>query len=315
MKAHAETATIMVKDARGFKLVERSIWHFNKLYKTLPMGNPKRPAEINENLSLLTMSSSSSSTNERTVLAPQTQVNFVYRKYRFVVSIDTSMSLFATDITTGLPVFSDILLKLYTMFLEIVRAVYIPNTEIVFNPEIFVSVVAQGTHPNPIVVLVQGFKLSAQKLPALLKILEKRLRDLEEKVVGTLKASSFSDADDANVSSDLSNALRNAALALKFLPEEACPVVVVLTDGVLGPPSRMREYENLVADFNRHSIPINIFQLGQNLDFSTLPFGFLGNAKSLHWMCTSCSSLLFIISEASFMLLNQPIHSFAKKIS
>ena len=94
------------------------------------------------------------------------------------------MSLFATDITTGLPVFSDILLKLYTMFLEIVRAVYIPNTEIVFNPEIFVSVVAQGTHPNPIVVLVQGFKLSAQKLPALLKILEKRLRDLEEKVVG-----------------------------------------------------------------------------------------------------------------------------------
>ena len=287
MKPYAETATIMVKDASEFNVVERSIWHFNKLYKTLPMWNPKRPVEINENLSLLTMSSSSS--NERTVLSPQTQLNFVYKKYRFVVSIDTSMSLFATDITTGLPVFSDILLKLHIMFLEIVRAVYIPNTEIVFNPEIYVSVVAQGTHPNPIVVLVQGFKLSTRKLPALLKILEIRLRDLEEKVVGTLKASSSSDADDANVASDLSNALHNAALALKFLPKEASPVVVILTDGVLGPPSRMRDYENLVADFNRHSIPINIFQLGQNLDYSTLPFGFLDNTKSLHWMCTWCS--------------------------
>ena len=112
MKPYAETATIMVKDASEFNVVERSIWHFNKLYKTLPIWNPKRPVEINENLSLLTMSSSSS--NERTVLSPQTQLNFVYRKYRFVVSIDTSMSLFATNITTGLPVFSDILLKLHT---------------------------------------------------------------------------------------------------------------------------------------------------------------------------------------------------------
>jgi len=281
MKAHAETATIMVKDASQFNVVERSIWHLNKMYKTLPMWNPKRAVEINENLSLLTLSSSAK--HERPVLSPQTQLNFVYRKYRFVVSIDTSMSLFATDITTGLPLFSSISQKLHCMFLEIVRAVYIPNTEIVFSPEIFVSVVAQGTHPNPIVVLVQAFKLSAQNLPALLKILENRLRDLEDKIVNTLKAT---DAGVANVSEDLSNALRNAALALKFLPKDACPVLVVLTDGVLGPPSRMGEYDNLVTDFNRHGIPINILQLGQNLDYSTLPFGFLDNTKSLHWMCT-----------------------------
>lgn len=306
----AETATILVNDASTFSVTERSIWHFNKMYKLLPLSNPKQPTEIDSNLSLLTLSASSSSpTSERLVLSPQTQLNFVYQKYRFVVSIDTSMSLFATDITTGIPLWSSIPQKLYTLFLEFIRSVYIPNTQIIFSPEIYVSVVAQGTHPNPIVVLVQGFKLSPQTLPNLLEILKKQLKHLEDKIVKTLKD------DDANVSVDLSNALRNAALALKFLPKEACSVTILVTDGVLGPPETMKEYDNLVMDFNRHGIPINILQLGQNLNHSTLPFGFLDNTKSLRWMCAATGGTMLSLPKMNIHQLDASWNSMMCKVS
>eukprot|EP00940_MAST-03C_sp_MAST-3C-sp2_P000884 g884.t1 len=315
-----------------------SMWHFHKLYKVLPAPHPRRPVRISDNLGLLGLSVQSSNasavsgeqksalyqkehhsslrrkpnshiTRDReALLVPETQLNFVYEKYSFVISLDTSRSMFSVDAASGAPLFDRIFRFLQGLFFEAVRPVLIPNTFIKFCPEMLVSIVAYGTTSSPVEFLLEGFRLRLETLPNLLELVRHRLLKYKRKIVRTLRMTSAAvDAGgkDSSTSSaecfvcqvsDLEQCLRNAAFALKMLPPQACPIVVIVTDGVALPPP-VYDYDNLIMQFNRHGTSINAIRVESKM--SRPAWGYVHHADELENMCAATGGTLLRLTEMS----------------
>lgn len=72
---------------------------------------------------------------------------------------------------------------------------------------------------------------------------------------------------------DLGSPLKNAMFVLKMLPLDACPVMVLLTDGVTMLPEECEAYDSLLMLMSREDIVCNAIQVGSGYhDFSSFAY-------------------------------------------
>lgn len=161
-----------------------------------------------------------------------TKVSFVYRRYRIGISIDVSPSMFVLNTSTGVPPFSEITGMLAEWLRRLLQPMVTcsPTACDEFFPEIYVSVMARalGSKGDTPRFLIHGFLLTLSTMDVLLDALIASLSTLETEV-----AQWYLRGDDAPARADTSlyRLLSPALFALKLLPQDACPIVLLVTDG------------------------------------------------------------------------------------
>nr|XP_018915153.1 PREDICTED: protein SZT2-like [Bemisia tabaci] len=204
------------------------------------------------------------------LVIPTSNVIFLAHVYSAVFCLDMSPSISAVDIQHGKVMINEIFIALKRSVEGIVRPLIVPGSCIVFEPDIYVTVIAHTpffTTPAQ-QVLVQGWQLTSDNLDEFLSAIQKQLQLLEdtiaevsgiahdyletdrmmqaesEKLVGSL----FEDGPELTGTSGTShiamvspdsgfiNLLRYGILALRLLPTSSSLNLIVVTDGMITLP-------------------------------------------------------------------------------
>ncbi|XP_077498941.1 KICSTOR complex protein SZT2-like isoform X2 [Amblyomma americanum] len=275
----------------------RAQWFVNQINKVI---QPKQPTESDiteevEVLSALPRDKPAGWRPEKAhefayLVTPATKVTFLAKKYRFVFCLDLSASIATVDIRSETFLFDEVFATLSKCVEKLVMPFNVPGSCVVFQPEIYVTVIAYIPHYTPAVqqVLIQGWPLTPDNCGLFLsKVsaglneicivlaeatagvaeLHDQLRLQSEKLTGGL----FEECDEQAcatplvnmVSSDVStlSMLRYGMLALQLLPENSSAGIVVITDGVISIPNG-HQLELLLGSLRGGTVACSFLQLG-----------------------------------------------------
>uniref|UniRef100_A0A803T084 SZT2 subunit of KICSTOR complex n=1 Tax=Anolis carolinensis TaxID=28377 RepID=A0A803T084_ANOCA len=146
---------LMKKDFRISRNV-RLAWFLNRLHQVICavpeselVSNPNHVKSDNE-LDVLSILPISWQPDEPVqprpyLLVPSTQVTFFARQYRFVIELDLSPSTGIVDDSTGEIIFDEVFYALSRCLVGLLRPFRIPGSDILFQPEIFVTIQAYSS--------------------------------------------------------------------------------------------------------------------------------------------------------------------------
>lgn len=275
----------------------RAQWFVNQIGKVI---QPKQPSESDitgevEVLSALPRDKPSGWRPEKAhefayLVTPATKVTFLAKKYRFVFCLDLSASIATVDIKSETFLFDEVFATLSQCVEKLVMPFNVPGSCVVFQPEIYATVIAYIPHYTPAVqqVLIQGWPLTPDNCALFLSKVSAGLREIcivlaeatagvaelhdqlrlqSEKLTGVL----FEEGEEQAcatplvnmVSSDMStlNMLKYGMLALQLLPENSSAGMVVITDGVISVPNG-HQLELLLGSLRGGTVACSFLHLG-----------------------------------------------------
>lgn len=243
----AAEVCVLVHDAARFGTAERGLWHLANVGAFLPRTVWREKDAI----SIL------SATGARTAATPapalrmaaSTATRFVYARYKAVLAIDVSPSLFGTDphATPSRVLLADVLDAMASFFRGAVRRMECGGgmgtayDSVEFAPELHVSIVSQAA----VAAVEQGQAVSAAARPRLIVHGFSVTRDNVDELIAIAKHGLSCAESDAAAEAELqlqqgtatsgaptlSPLLDTAVQLLKLLPGDAAPLVVLVTDG------------------------------------------------------------------------------------
>ncbi|XP_032884732.1 KICSTOR complex protein SZT2 isoform X1 [Amblyraja radiata] len=243
-------------------------------------------------------------------LVPSTHITFLAQRYRFVIELDLSPSTGIVDDSTGELIFDEVFHALSKCLVELLRPFKIPGTDIVFQPEIFITILAYSsiiglqTHQ----VLVQGCLLDQANLETYHQNIYQQLRAFENNVAEVLQQhykpkvqcdrSTLSQGDTADVFYDQSsqkipfsmvtsdmglvNMIRNGILALQLLPSNSSAGIIIITDGVTSVPD-IGVCETLLNQLRCGMIACSFIQVGGVYSYDC-SFGYVPNLELMKFI-------------------------------
>ncbi|KAJ9595166.1 hypothetical protein L9F63_013524, partial [Diploptera punctata] len=205
---------------------------------------------------------------------------FLTHNYCIVYCLDMSPSLSAVDIQHGEVMIDGVFASLRKSLDGLTKPFRIPGSMYVFQPEIYVTVIAHTpffTTPAQ-QVLVQGWHVTQDNLGIFLNNVQQQLEKLEntvaevagiaydqieaesEKLVGGLFEES-SDVPMVAPDAGFVNMLRYGMLALRLLPESSCKNLIVVTDGVVASPD-VNVLDSVLAQLRSGTVSCSFLHVG-----------------------------------------------------
>uniref|UniRef100_UPI00398E855C KICSTOR complex protein SZT2 n=1 Tax=Pristiophorus japonicus TaxID=55135 RepID=UPI00398E855C len=264
-------------------------------------------------------------------LVPSTHITFLAQRYRFVIELDLSPSTGIVDDSTGELIFDEVFHALSRCLVELLRPFKVPGTEIVFQPEIFITILAYssiiGLQSHQ--VLVQGCLLDRTNLETFHQNIYQQLRAFESNVAEVLQQHykpkaqsdrpilSQGDTTDAfydqtsrkmtfsMVTSDMGlvNMIRNGILALQLLPSNSSAGIIIITDGVTSVPD-IAVCETLLNQLRCGTIACSFIQVGGVYSYDC-SFGYVPNLELMKFIAMATfGSYIFSCPEMTESSLN-----------
>jgi hypothetical protein len=200
-------------------------WHVSHLNSELQASELKA-----EGLTLL--NANGSKATKSLSCGPDLQVAF--RSYRILFVVDATRSSFGFDSSSL--VFP--LRSFYTSLKVCLQALLQP-WKYGQQPDIYVSIVAQDTTAHPFKVLLQSCLMSLDKLSVDLNQIKIRFDNLEKEITGKApgkiaqKIGAHANTNRYKFEySTLGSLLQHGLFAMDRMPLSACPLMILLTDGV-----------------------------------------------------------------------------------
>ena len=195
-------------------------------------------------------------------VAPTSMVTFLSQQYKFVYLLDYSPSAACTDIKKGTVLLDQMVKALRRSLDGVTRPFYVPGSQLLFKPDIFVSVIAWTPFlcAGAQAVLHQGWLLTPENMEDFIRGVVIGLGKLEEHIarvaaivideLETIKMQSdrmMGDLFDESVVSGpqvpsipmaapdtgFVNMIQTGQLALQLLPQHSAGGLIVITDGVI----------------------------------------------------------------------------------
>ncbi|XP_062615666.1 KICSTOR complex protein SZT2-like, partial [Saccostrea cucullata] len=246
-------------------------------------------------------------------LVPSTVVHFIAKRYRLVFVLDFSPSALSVDLKTG-EVFADkIFDSLKKCLLGLVKPFPLPGTNLLFESELFITVIAH----TPMVVcttnqvLVQGIRVTAANVAVVLDAVRTSLQVFEQSLYNDINLPSpdmtnlgdslsrmeHSNPDQKprtrNKSAELAinpeagiiNLLRQGFFALQLLPENSSAGIVVVTDGMLG-VTDLNLFDTLLAQLRSSTIACSFLRIGQT-QCARCSFGLVPHVELLQFISST----------------------------
>ncbi|XP_067324031.1 KICSTOR complex protein SZT2 isoform X1 [Anolis sagrei] len=243
------------------------------------------------------------------LLVPSTQVTFFARQYRFVIELDLSPSTGIVDDSTGEIIFDEVFCALSRCLVGLLRPFRIPGSDILFQPEIFVtiqaysSIIGLQTHQ----VLFQGCLLDKTNTETFLQQVYTQLCVFENKVaemlrqqyepksqvdLPSLNQDRLSDTQESSgrklgvsmVTADvgLVSMIRQGILALQLLPSNSSAGIIVITDGVTSVPD-VSVCETLLNQLRSGTVACSFVQVGGVYSYDC-SFGHVPNVELMKFI-------------------------------
>ncbi|XP_060686536.1 KICSTOR complex protein SZT2 [Hemiscyllium ocellatum] len=304
---------LMKKEYRISRNV-RLAWFLNRLNQNIrPMSKSELSNSSNE-LDVLSVlpkgwQPDESIANQIYQLVPSTHITFFAQRYRFVIELDLSPSTGIVDDSTGELIFDEVFHALSKCLVELLRPFKVPGTDIVFQPEIYITILAYssiiGLQSHQ--VLVQGCLLDRSSLDTFLQHIYQQLRAFENNVAEVLQQYykpkmqsdrpilSQGDANDfydqssrkmtfSMVTPDMGlvNMIRNGILALQLLPFNSCAGIIIITDGVTSVPD-VAVCETLLNQLRGGTIACSFIQVGGVYSYDC-SFGYVPNLELMKFI-------------------------------
>eukprot|EP01114_Cavostelium_apophysatum_P018268 TRINITY_DN5619_c0_g1_i2.p1 TRINITY_DN5619_c0_g1~~TRINITY_DN5619_c0_g1_i2.p1 ORF type:complete len:2863 (-),score=796.23 TRINITY_DN5619_c0_g1_i2:144-8732(-) len=217
-------------------------------------------------------------------LLPAAETVFLYCKYRFVVVLDVSPSMASLD-ADGNILFDKMLESFEAWLQAIVRPIEFPS--FTFSPEIYVSVIAQASVSDKVKVLLQGVLVTTDNVGCILDYIESRFSKVETEMV-----SFYETWTKDTQAPSLQSAIQDGVFSLRLLPTDACPGLLLFTDGVSGLPYDCNMYDNMLMLLNRESITCSVVQV----DAGAYPhciFGYSTDTEGLRYLSNCTMGRIF----------------------
>ncbi|XP_045562249.1 KICSTOR complex protein SZT2 isoform X4 [Salmo salar] len=249
------------------------------------------------------------------LLVPATRVTFLARRYRFIIELDLSPSTGIVDDSTGEMIFDEVFHALSRCLAGLVRPFNVPGTDLVFQPEIFVTILAYSsiiglsTHQ----VLVQGCQLNRTDLVQFLHQVYQQLRSVENNIAEVLQQQHSHlqqqhDQSDGPIpcpglGSDITmeevpvrkhgvsmvtadvglvSMVRQGILALQLLPPNSSAGIIIITDGVTSVPD-VAVCETLLNQLRSGTIACSFVQVGGAYSYNC-SFGYIPNVELMKFI-------------------------------
>ncbi|PRP81777.1 hypothetical protein PROFUN_08395 [Planoprotostelium fungivorum] len=221
------------------------------------------------------------------VLTTDTQITVLYTRYRLVLYLDISPSMAVIDQNSGMVLFESLFINLENTFRSLVHPITLAGGTMMFNPDLYVTVIAQGSFLETFKVVVQGLYLSEDSLQDALSSLKQKLDELENEVTQIYLRCS---KETLTFSSTLQNMMQTAAFALKLLPQDACPNIIFFTDGVTFLPSECNGYDSILMLLNREDISCSTLLVStSNVVPIHCTFGYIADIETLRHLSLGTS--------------------------
>ncbi|EEC14768.1 hypothetical protein IscW_ISCW021222 [Ixodes scapularis] len=192
MPATLEADCVYVQMKKQYRVSRyiRAQWFVSQIGKTIQPKQPKQQTEGEisgevEVLSAIPRVCPAGWCPERAheftyLVTPATKVTFLAKKYRFVFCLDLSASVATVDIRSETLLFDEVLSTLSRCIEKLVMPFYVPGSCLVFQPEIYVTVIAYIPHYTPAVqqVLIQGWPLTLDNWTLFQTHVEAGLREI-----------------------------------------------------------------------------------------------------------------------------------------
>uniref|UniRef100_A0A663MDN3 SZT2 subunit of KICSTOR complex n=1 Tax=Athene cunicularia TaxID=194338 RepID=A0A663MDN3_ATHCN len=243
------------------------------------------------------------------LLVPSTRVTFLARQYRFVIELDLSPSTGIVDDSTGEIIFDEVFHALSRCLVGLLRPFRIPGSDIIYQPEIFVTIQAYssiiGLQSHQ--VLFQGCQLDETKREAFLHQVYTQLCAFENKVaemlqqqyepkpqvdLSPLSQESTGDVQESSgrkpsvsvVTADvgLVSMVRQGILALQLLPSNSSAGIIIITDGVTSVPD-VAVCETLLNQLRSGTVACSFVQVGGVYSYDC-SFGHVPNVELMKFI-------------------------------
>ncbi|XP_041705364.2 KICSTOR complex protein SZT2-like isoform X2 [Coregonus clupeaformis] len=249
------------------------------------------------------------------LLVPSTRVTFLARRYRFIIELDLSPSTGIVDDSTGEMIFDEVFHALSRCLAGLVRPFNVPGTDHVFQPEIFVTILAYSSiiGLNTHQVLVQGCQLDRTALDQFLHQIYQQLRSVENNTAEVLQQQhnhlqQQHDQSDGPIpcpglGSDITmeevpvrkhgvsmvtadvglvSMVRQGILALQLLPPNSSAGIIIITDGVTSVPD-VAVCETLLNQLRSGTIACSFVQVGGAYSYNC-SFGYIPNVELMKFI-------------------------------
>ncbi|EFC40819.1 hypothetical protein NAEGRDRAFT_58984 [Naegleria gruberi] len=200
-------------------------------------GNESSPKfnQFHGHLDTIETVSSTASTEEFTEdlgieLLPTSLVHTIYSKYGIVITVDISPSMLAIDTTTGEVLFDRVFKTISNILTHLTQPIIVPNYSEEILPELHVSCIAIGMAGRPVYCLFQDYHITSTNLVEVLGKVYQNLCETENMASNALRPSlkSLSETSDSKFNTYISDSI----LAFDFLPKDACPIFLLISDNV-----------------------------------------------------------------------------------
>lgn len=243
---------------------------------------------------------------------PHTTVTFLASRYRMVFTLDMSPSVMAVDVVRGQLVSEAIFEHFSRCLRALVTPMKLPGSQLVFNPKLFITVIAH----TPVLcstanqVMVHGVSVSQDNVDDILHYTREQLRSFQHalsfsfiKFLDQINAKraeqnffleeeedhhvSSLKTDDIMVSPEAGfvDMLRCGILALQMLPENSSAGIVVITDGLVGVPEAYF-LESLLTQLRNSTISCSFLKVGPTLPIQQ-QFGHVPNVELMQFIATA----------------------------
>ncbi|XP_071005830.1 KICSTOR complex protein SZT2-like [Oncorhynchus clarkii lewisi] len=249
------------------------------------------------------------------LLVPSTRVTFLARRYRFIIELDLSPSTGIVDDSTGEMIFDEVFHALSRCLAGLVRPFNVPGTDLVFQPEIFVTILAYSSiiGLNTHQVLVQGCQLNRTDLVQFLHQVYQQLRSVENNIAEVLQQQhrhlqqQYDQSDGpipcSGLGSDITmeevpvrkhgvsmvtadvglvSMVRQGILALQLLPPNSSAGIIIITDGVTSVPD-VAVCETLLNQLRSGTIACSFVQVGGAYSYNC-SFGYIPNVELMKFI-------------------------------
>uniref|UniRef100_W5MA35 SZT2 subunit of KICSTOR complex n=1 Tax=Lepisosteus oculatus TaxID=7918 RepID=W5MA35_LEPOC len=238
------------------------------------------------------------------LLVPSTRVAFLARRYRFIIELDLSPSTGIVDDCTGEMIFDEVFHALTRCLAGLARPFKVPGTDLVFQPEIFITILAYssiiGLKSHQ--VLVQGCQLDRADSDQFLQQVYQQLRAVENNIAEVLQQQhqqARGQVSDFNpdlpnhrnmklgvsmVTADvgLVSMVRQGILALQLLPPNSSAGIIIITDGVTSVPD-VAVCETLLNQLRSGTIACSFVQVGGAYSYDC-SFGYVPNVELMKFI-------------------------------
>uniref|UniRef100_A0A8C2TAU1 SZT2 subunit of KICSTOR complex n=1 Tax=Coturnix japonica TaxID=93934 RepID=A0A8C2TAU1_COTJA len=228
------------------------------------------------------------------LLVPSTRVTFLARQYRFVIELDLSPSTGIVDDSTGEIIFDEVFHALSRCLVGLLRPFRIPGSDIIYQPEIFVTIQAYssiiGLQSHQ--VLFQGCQLDETKREAFLHQVYTQLCAFENKVAEMLQQQYEPKPQEPSgrkpsvsvVTADvgLVSMVRQGILALQLLPSNSSAGIIIITDGVTSVPD-VAVCETLLNQLRSGTVACSFVQVGGVYSYDC-SFGHVPNVELMKFI-------------------------------